>query len=104
MSPIVIGDLLARFDHGKKSQENRHEFQLFLESSRIQIFPITSDTSNFFSHVYVSLRKKGKPIPTNAMWIAAQALEQGCVVCTYDQHFKSIDGLISGNQLAELIV
>lgn len=38
------------------------------------------------------------------MWIAAQALEQGCIICTFDQHFKAIDGLLVGNSLAELML
>jgi predicted nucleic acid-binding protein len=104
MSPIVLGELLGGFDHGSKSKQNRKELHQFLESSRISIFPITIDTANFYSHVYFSLKRKGQPIPTNDMWIAAQALENGCVVCTYDKHFSEIDGLITGNTLSELML
>lgn len=104
MSPIVIGELLAGFDWGNKSQQNKIELQKFLESSRIIIHPITLDTSHFFSQIYCSLKSKGKPIPTNDMWIASQALEHGCVVCTYDKHFSFIDGLISGSHSMDLFI
>jgi len=103
LSPIVIGELLGGFDHGTRALHNRKELQQFLASSRIQIFPITIDTANFYSHVYFLLKRKGQPIPTNDMWIAAQALENGCVVCTYDKHFGAIDGLIIGNEFSQLI-
>ena len=103
MSPIVLGELLGGFDHGKKSKQNRNELREFLASSRIEIFPITIDTANYYSQVYFSLKRKGQPIPTNDMWIAAQALENACVICTYDKHFAAIDGLIIGNNLAELM-
>lgn len=102
ISPIVIGELLAGFDGGNKAKQNKIELQKFLESSRIMIYPITLDTAYFFSQIYHSLKSKGKPIPTNDMWIASQALEHGCVVCTQDKHFSFIEGLISGNTTFDL--
>ena len=104
MSPIVLGELVSGFECGTKIKKNRDELQEFLQSSRIRIFSITSDTSHFYSQVYSSLRNQGKPIPSNDMWIAAQALENGCILCSYDKHFKEISGLISGSSLSELIV
>lgn len=104
MSPIVLGELLAGFDGGSKAQQNKIELQKFLESSRVIVCSVTQDTSQFFSQVYYALKIKGKPIPTNDMWIAAQALEHGCVVCTHDKHFSFIDGLISGSTAADLLV
>lgn len=104
ISPVVIGELLAGFDGGNKAQQNKIELQKFLESSRITIYPITLDTSHFFSQIYCTLKNKGKPIPTNDMWIAAQALEHGCVICTYDKHFSFIEGLICGSNTADLFI
>lgn len=104
ISPIVIGELLAGFDGGAKAKQNKSELQKFLESSRVRVYPLTLDTSHFFSQVYSTLKNKGKPIPTNDMWIASQALEHGCVVCTYDKHFGYIEGLISGSTSTELFV
>ena len=104
ISPIVIGELLAGFDGGNKAKQNRIELMKFMESSRIRVYPITLDTSHFFSQIFCSLKSKGKPIPTNDMWIAAQALEHGCVVCTFDKHFDAIEGLISGSTTADLFI
>jgi tRNA(fMet)-specific endonuclease VapC len=104
ISPIVIGELLAGFDGGNKAQQNKLELQKFLESSRITVCPVTLDTSHFFSQIYCALKNKGKPIPTNDMWIASQALEHGCVVCTHDKHFSFIEGLVSGSTSVDLFV
>lgn len=104
ISPIVIGELIAGFDGGSKAKQNKIELQKFLESSRIVVYPITLDTSHFFSQIYCTLKNKGKPIPTNDMWIASQALEHGCVVCTYDKHFGFIEGLISGSTITDLFI
>jgi tRNA(fMet)-specific endonuclease VapC len=104
ISPVVLGELLGGFECGNKTKKNLDELQQFLQSSRIRVFSITSDTAKFYSQIYASLRGKGQPIPSNDMWIAAQALENGCVLCSYDKHFKTIDGLITGSALSELII
>lgn len=104
ISPVVLGELLGGFECGNKTKKNLDELQQFLQSSRIRIFSITSDTAKFYSQIYASLRDKGHPIPSNDMWIAAQALENGCVLCSYDKHFKAIDSLITGAVLSELII
>lgn len=104
ISPIVLGELLSGFECGNRIKKNREELQQFLQSSRVRLFAITSDTSNFYSQIYASLRNKGKPIPTNDIWIAAQALENGCVLCSYDKHFESIENLISGTSLSKMTI
>lgn len=104
MSPVVIGELIFGFDNGSRSKQNRLELQKFLESPRVTILPILSETAHYFSQVMLSLKKKGNPIPSNDVWIAAQALEHGCVVCTYDKHFRAIEGLAVASSLSELIL
>ncbi len=104
ISPIVLGELLGGFDHGSQSKQNRKELHQFLDSSRIRFYPITLDTANFYGQVYTALRRLGQPIPTNDMWIAAQALEHGCMLCTYDKHFRAIEGLFVGHTLTEFII
>jgi predicted nucleic acid-binding protein len=104
ISPIVLGELISGYDQGSKSKNNKLELQQFLDSPRVKILPITSDTAHFFSQVLITLKRKGRPIPTNDIWIAAQALEHGCVVCTFDKHFYEIDGLLVVNNLADLMV
>lgn len=102
MSPVVLGELLGGFANGNREKQNREELQKFLASSRVQIFPITADTAVFYGQIYVQLKKGGKPIPSNDIWIAAQALEHGCVLCSYDHHFEEVQGLISGHSLLSL--
>lgn len=104
ISSIVLGELLGGFDCGSQSKKNRDELQQFLSSPRIRLFSVTPDTATFYSQLYCILRNKGQPIPSNDLWIAAQALEHGCVLCTYDKHFKHIEGLISGTTFTELFI
>lgn len=39
------------------------------------------------------LRKKGRPIPENDIWIAATAQEHALVLVTRDPHFQEIEDL-----------
>ncbi len=103
ISPIMLGELLFGFLGGNKERQNQQELSQFLESPRIKVYDITSDTSRFFSKIYSSLKRKGQPIPTNDMWIAAQALEHGCMVCTYDKHFQAVDGILIANTVAAIL-
>lgn len=40
-----------------------------------------------------ALRAKGRPIPTNDVWIAAHAMETGADLVSADGHFEHVDGI-----------
>lgn len=103
VSTIVLGELLGGFAVGNKEIENRNELNEFLSSPRVEICPIDAPTANFYAKVYTNLRTKGKPIPTNDLWIAASALQHGYTLCTLDTHFKHIDNLAVCTCLEELL-
>lgn len=54
---------------------------------------IDNQIAEQFALIFKELRQKGKPIPTNDMWIAAYARAFGFAVFTYDNHFSNIEGL-----------
>lgn len=103
-NPIVLGELLGGFACGSKDSHNRHELADFLNSSRVTIFPIEENTAKYYATIYSNLRKKGQPVPTNDMWIAATALEHGLMLCTYDKHFTAIEGLLLCRDMADLLL
>ena len=47
--------------------------------------------------IVATLYKKGKPIPTNDVWIAAIAKQHGFTLITRDKHFNEIEDLIIRN-------
>ena len=102
MSSVVIGELLAGFAVGSREAQNRNELQQFLASARVVVVAADERTAAYYATVYRGLRAKGRPIPTNDMWIAALALQHGCALFSFDGHFQSIDGLIVGTTAAEL--
>jgi len=92
-SVIGIGELLAGFKGGKREQTNRQELYRFLDSPRVHIYGIDSETADFYADVIGALRRQGTPIPTNDVWIAALALQNGLKVFTRDKHFDCVPGL-----------
>jgi len=60
---------------------------------RAKFFNINKETCGYYSKIYKDLKSKGKPIPTNDLWIAATAMEHNLSVFTSDKHFKHISDL-----------
>ncbi|MDD5029737.1 MAG: type II toxin-antitoxin system VapC family toxin [Rhodoferax sp.] len=100
----VMGELLAGFAAGKREQANRGELAQFIQSPRVQVVASTAATADFYALVFAALRRKGQPIPSNDLWIAASCLEQGAALLTFDAHFKAIDGLRCGQCTADFIL
>lgn len=87
---VVIGELLAGFEAGHRRQKNRTELDAFLKSPRVSIVSTTPETAERYAHIYAYLRKNGRPIPTNDLWIAASAMEHSAELLTWDAHFLNV--------------
>lgn len=92
-SATVAGELLYGFRHGSRFERNLLELREFLEHPYVTFVPVTLLTGDRYSRIAVSLRRKGRPIPTNDIWIAAHAMETGADLLSFDDHFEHIDGL-----------
>lgn len=93
MSAVVVGELMYGFRHGRKFAENAEQLDEFIAEPFVTFLPVSRATSNRFGQVAAELRRKGKPIPQNDVWIAAHALESGAELVTEDPHFRHVPGL-----------
>jgi predicted nucleic acid-binding protein len=103
LNTIVLGELLGGFAAGSREAANREQLSRFLASPRVSLLSLTADTADSYALVYSSLRRKGQPIPSNDLWIAASALEHGCALLTLDAHFRQVEGLRSGMRLEDFL-
>lgn len=103
MCATVLGELLGGFAAGGRESANRSELTQFINVPRVKVVPSTAATADLYALVYVALRRKGKPIPTNDLWIAASSLEHGAALLTLDAHFQNIDSLRAGARLEDFI-
>ena len=104
LNSIILGELLAGFAFGSHEAKNRAELQEFFKSSRVVMLTADQDTARYYAIVYSNLRNKGRPIPTNDMWIAASALQHNIALFSYDQHFKNVDGVTVGTTPSDLML
>ncbi|QSV44398.1 type II toxin-antitoxin system VapC family toxin [Geobacter benzoatilyticus] len=94
VNTVILGELLAGFRCGNREQQNRLELDQFLDSPRVATIAIDDETAEFYAQVFSELRQKGRPIPSNDLWLAASALQHGLALATYDDHFSAISGLL----------
>lgn len=93
-SMVVIGELLFGFRNGTRFERNLNELDAFLGHPRVSVLPVTRTSADRFGRIAAALRKKGAPIPSNDIWIAAQTFESGAELVTFDDHFGHVDGLV----------
>ncbi len=94
ISTISIGELLSGFKGGNKEQENRKQLGQFLDSPRVCLYAVDENSAEYYSSTLNQLKKQRTPIPTNDIWIAATALQNGLPLYTFDKHFSHITGLL----------
>ena len=51
------------------------------------------ETTQWYGIIKNQLRRKGRPIPDNDLWIAAIALQYDLILVTRDAHFNHIESL-----------
>jgi tRNA(fMet)-specific endonuclease VapC len=93
ISTIVAGELLFGFRNGSRFESNKAELDDFLSSDYVVLLPVTAVTADWFGRIAAALRRKGKPLPTNDIWIAAHAMESGADLLSFDHHFEAVDGI-----------
>lgn len=90
---VVAGELLYGFRFGSRFEENAARLEAFLDAPSVDLLPVTFVTADRFARIATALREKGTPIPTNDIWIAAQAMEAAADLLSSDKHFGLVDGL-----------
>lgn len=85
---VVLGELRAGFRLGSLAERNEIELRRFLAHSAVSILDVDDEAATHYAELIVELRRAGRPLPTNDIWIAALALRDGATVLTYDAHFE----------------
>jgi len=94
MSTIVAGELLFGFHHGARFERNLAELKTFLDRPEVSLLSVTLTTADRFGRISAILRRKGRLLPTNDIWVAAHTMESGAELLSFDEHFAAVDGLV----------
>jgi predicted nucleic acid-binding protein len=90
---IVIAEQRAGSAHGSSREKNERVLTSFLNSPGVFVLAPDEQTTFFYTDVYAYLRKKGKPIPTNDLWIAALVIQHQLVLFDRDSDFDNLPQL-----------
>jgi tRNA(fMet)-specific endonuclease VapC len=90
---IVLGELYAGFELGTRRDENEQQLQDFLARPSIGVLFADIQTTQKYGQIFHALRRRGTPIPTNDIWIAALALQHNLLLTTSDKHFLFVSDL-----------
>lgn len=85
---IVIGEY--RFGLRASRLRNQREPKLDAFTKVCTVLPVLESTTSAYAAIRHGLRRIGKPIPENDIWIAALALEYGLPILTEDRHFDAV--------------
>ena len=89
---VVVGELLFGANNSTRPLQNLPRYLEFI--SACQSVPLGRETATIYAQMRLALKQKGRPIPMNDVWIAAQCLEQDWILVTDDTDFDYVDGLI----------
>lgn len=89
---IAVGELLFGAENSTRSLQNLPRYLRFI--SACIVLPLGRETAAAYAQTRLALKRKGRPIPMNDIWIAAQCLEHGWTLVTDDADFHHVDGLM----------
>jgi tRNA(fMet)-specific endonuclease VapC len=90
--PVIV---LGEFRLGIAQSRHRTTYENWLREwiSSVSVLDIDEETTHSYAFIGLELKKKGKLIPTNDLWIAALCRQHSFPLLTRDRHFDFVSGL-----------
>ena len=88
---IVLGELY--FGARKSGRPTQNLKQIDELAAKMAILDCNTETAQQYGQLKDNLRRKGRPIPENDIWIAAIAVQHNLTLVTRDAHFNQVDNL-----------
>lgn len=88
---IVIGELFYGAKKSTRTAENIAKIEKFMFDN--VILGCDTETARKYGDIKTQLKKDGRPIPENDIWIAALALQDELTLVSRDTHFGYVAGL-----------
>lgn len=90
--PVIV---LGEFRYGIAASTYRARYERWLDAhlAAFDFLAVEVDTAVAYAAIRVVLKKSGRPIPANDLWIAALAIQHRLPVLSRDIHFDAVPGL-----------
>lgn len=88
---IALGELYFGAERSTQRTAEMRRVDAFAAAS--SVLPVDSETARQYGALKQGLRRKGRPIPENDIWIGALGVQHGLTIATRDAHFQELDGI-----------
>ena len=88
---IAIGELFYSSYKSTRVEDNLGRIEAF--AARTAVLNCDTEVARHYGRIKDGLRRKGKPIPENDVWIAALSVQHDLTLVTRDDHFAEVSGL-----------
>ncbi len=89
---IVLGELYFGAFKSARAAENVARVD---ELAALRaVLPVDTETARWYGQVKERLKRQGRPIPENDIWVAALARQHQLALASRDPHFTSVSDLI----------
>ena len=90
--PVIV---LGEYRLGIAQSRHRASYENWLREwiEAVTVLDIDDGTTHSYSDIGLELKSKGKPIPTNDLWIAALCRQHSLPLVSRDQHFDFVPRL-----------
>jgi predicted nucleic acid-binding protein len=90
--PVIV---LGEYRLGIAQSRHRASYESWLRQwiAAVTVLDIDDGTTRSYSTIGLELKRNGKPIPTNDLWIAALSLQHSLPLVSRDKHFDLVAGL-----------
>lgn len=87
----VVGELLFAAENSERRHENLAMYNEFIQICRV--LNVTRKTATVYARTKLILKRRGRPIPENDLWIASLCLERDLPLASRDEHFREVPDL-----------
>lgn len=89
--PVIV---LGEYRYGIAQSRHRASYENWLADlfTDCLILDVSEPTTHYYAEIILELKRTGKPIPTNDLWIAALCRQHSLPVLSRDRHFDLVAG------------
>jgi tRNA(fMet)-specific endonuclease VapC len=90
--PVIV---LGEYWIGVAQSRHRASYEGWLREwvAAVTVLEVNESTTYSYAEIALELRKTGKPIPSNDLWIAALCRQHSLPLVSRDRHFDFVTGL-----------
>lgn len=91
LSSVVIGELWFGALNSGRVEHNLERIEGIV--SNCAPLSIDPECAQFYARLRLALKRRGRMIPVNDLWIAATAIRHGLPLLSDDAHFREVEDL-----------